>query len=52
MTLLLLLFLSFDFDIDVVVGLLISTIFGYLSFRSFKKAKESNSKDDNKDKIT
>ena len=49
MTLLSLIYLAFGLPIDAVVGLLISTILGYLSFRSSKKAKESNSKDDNKD---
>ena len=49
MSLLSLLFFSFGFPIDAVIGLSISLILGYLSFRAVKKTTESNSKDDNKD---
>ena len=52
MSLLSLLFFTLDFPIDAVIGLLISLILGYLSFRSVKKTTESNSKDDNKDNNT
>ena len=52
MSLLSLLFFTLDFPIDAVIGLLISLILGYLSFRSVKKTTESNSKDDNKESNT
>ena len=52
MSLLSLLFFTLDFPIDAVIGLLISLILGYLSFRSVKKTTESNSKDDSKESNT
>ena len=44
MTLISLIFLAFGLPIDAVIFLLISTILGYLSFRSSKKAKEIKNK--------
>ena len=47
MTLLSLLFFTLDFAIDAVIGLLISLILGYLSFRSVKKTTERDDTESN-----